>query len=433
MAGVAGSHLVAGVLLLRALSLAGVVLLAVFVPRLARALGADPARAVWLAVISPLVLLELIAAGHNDALMAGLLVAGVYFAVERRPVLGIALCSAAVAIKLPAAVGVALVAACWFWATPSRRGRIRVVALSAVTAAAVLAIVSLAAGVGAHWVSGKLLSTPGRVHLAITPSTAAGYSIASLLRSLGIASVGFHSLESAFSSVAVALTAGLGAVLCWRVRYERLALYLGILLIAAVLGGPAAWPWYLTWGVCAARRRPPGAALARPARRARPRLLCDRARRPCRRGPAQRAVDVRRLRGGRDRRGRLLPPAPAGPLDPRRRVSVSERIVDPAAPAPATGAGTAVAGAAWWRTDRALSGAALLGPCLLALILTSIDLSTRSFWLDEGATVAIASQHGSALWNAIAHDGGNMLVYYLLQHVVIGLFGDAAAVIRLPS
>lgn len=114
-------------------------------------------------------------------------------------------------------------------------------------------------------------------------------------------------------------------------------------------------------------------------------------------------------------------------------MSVSERIVDPAAPAPATGAGTAVAGAAWWRTDRALSGAALLGPCLLALILTSIDLSTRSFWLDEGATVAIASQHGSALWNAIAHDGGNMLVYYLLQHVVIGLFGDAAAVIRLPS
>jgi mannosyltransferase len=114
-------------------------------------------------------------------------------------------------------------------------------------------------------------------------------------------------------------------------------------------------------------------------------------------------------------------------------VSISERIVDSAVAPPATGSSTPVAGAAWWRTDRALTVAALAGPCLLALILTSIDLSTRSFWLDEGATVAIASQHGSALWSAIAHDGGNMLAYYLVQHVVIGWFGDAAAVIRLPS
>src|SRR5262249_55527958 len=36
-------------------------------------------------------------------------------------------------------------------------------------------------------------------------------------------------------------------------------------------------------------------------------------------------------------------------------------------------------------------------------------------------------------WHAIAHDGGNMLGYYLLLHVLIGAFGDAAAVIRMPS
>jgi len=72
-------------------------------------------------------------------------------------------------------------------------------------------------------------------------------------------------------------------------------------------------------------------------------------------------------------------------------------------------------------------------PALLAAGLCAIELSTRSLWLDEGATVAIASQHGSALWQAIAHDGGNMFAYYLLMHVVIVLFGDGAAVIRLPS
>lgn len=72
-------------------------------------------------------------------------------------------------------------------------------------------------------------------------------------------------------------------------------------------------------------------------------------------------------------------------------------------------------------------------PCAVALFLGLYELSTRSLWLDEGATVSIASQHGGLLWRAIAHDGGNMLVYYLLIHVLIGSFGDAAAVIRMPS
>ena len=75
----------------------------------------------------------------------------------------------------------------------------------------------------------------------------------------------------------------------------------------------------------------------------------------------------------------------------------------------------------------------MAAPAVLAALLTAYELSTRSLWLDEGATVAIASQHGHALWRGIGHDGGNMLAYYLLLHVVITAFGDAAAVIRLPS
>lgn len=66
-------------------------------------------------------------------------------------------------------------------------------------------------------------------------------------------------------------------------------------------------------------------------------------------------------------------------------------------------------------------------------ILTAIGLGARSLWLDEGSTFAIVSQHGAALWRGIAHDGGNMLIYYLLMHVLIGWFGDAAWLMRLPS
>jgi mannosyltransferase len=72
-------------------------------------------------------------------------------------------------------------------------------------------------------------------------------------------------------------------------------------------------------------------------------------------------------------------------------------------------------------------------PCALAAALVLYQLATRSLWLDEAASVSIASQHGPSLWHAVAHDGGNMLAYYLLLHVLIGAFGDAAALIRLPS
>ena len=72
-------------------------------------------------------------------------------------------------------------------------------------------------------------------------------------------------------------------------------------------------------------------------------------------------------------------------------------------------------------------------PSSVALALCVIELTTRSLWLDEAATVAIAGQHGSAFWSAAAHDGGNMLGYYALLHVLIGWFGDGAFVIRLPS
>lgn len=77
--------------------------------------------------------------------------------------------------------------------------------------------------------------------------------------------------------------------------------------------------------------------------------------------------------------------------------------------------------------------ALLAAPALLAVGLCLIEMRGRSLGFDESATVAIASQHGSALWSAIAHDGGNMSGYYVLMHVLISLFGRGLLVLRLPS
>jgi 4-amino-4-deoxy-L-arabinose transferase-like glycosyltransferase len=83
--------------------------------------------------------------------------------------------------------------------------------------------------------------------------------------------------------------------------------------------------------------------------------------------------------------------------------------------------------------DRVRDLAAVALPTALALALCLYDLATRSLWLDEAATISIASQHGAALGAAMAHDGGNMLGYYGVIHVLIGIFGTGSVVVRLPS
>jgi mannosyltransferase len=82
---------------------------------------------------------------------------------------------------------------------------------------------------------------------------------------------------------------------------------------------------------------------------------------------------------------------------------------------------------------RVLTVGAVLAPAVVAAALSAYELSARSLWLDESATVAIASQHGEALWAAMRYDGGNMLAYYGLVHVLISLFGNSLVVLRLPS
>lgn len=85
------------------------------------------------------------------------------------------------------------------------------------------------------------------------------------------------------------------------------------------------------------------------------------------------------------------------------------------------------------RATRLRTVVALALPTVVAIALGSIDLSGRSLWIDESATFAIASQHGSALFAAMRRDGGNMLAYYALMHVLLVAFGRSTVVLRLPS
>ncbi|HVX21724.1 MAG TPA: polyprenol phosphomannose-dependent alpha 1,6 mannosyltransferase MptB [Acidimicrobiales bacterium] len=227
LAGVAsGRSIPATVVGFRVLAVAGVVLVAAGVGPLARSVGGDPGRAFALAACNPLVLLYLVGGAHNDALMLGLLVAGV--AVGRRyPVAGVLLCALAAAVKVPAFLGVLYVG----WAGPAARRWVRLAGAVGLGAAA-LVTVSAASGLGWGWLTD--LSTPGAVVSWLDPATAAGRAVGDV---------------TAARDLFLALAGLLAVVLL--VRSDRIGApaAIGWSLLAFALAGPVVWPWYETWGL----------------------------------------------------------------------------------------------------------------------------------------------------------------------------------------
>jgi hypothetical protein len=160
----------------------------------------------------------------------------------------VVVCALAAAIKLPAAAGIPFIVLGWARAQPTVAARVRLLTGAAAAVVAVVLLLSAIPGVGFGWLSSSLFSTPQRVRLAITPATALGYTGAALLRDAGVAVSARH-LEAALGVVAFALVGLYAVALLVRTRPERIPRHVGLLLVAAAFGGPAAWPWYFIWGL----------------------------------------------------------------------------------------------------------------------------------------------------------------------------------------
>ncbi len=236
----------ATIVLLRLLSLAGVLLIAWTVPKLARLYHRDGAELFTLMVLNPVTILHLIGGAHNDALMLGLLLAGLVAAKEKRPIVGILLCALATAIKAPAAIGVLYVGWSWLGAQASTRDRLRPVVTAALIAAGVLGFFSYISGLGWGWVS--ILGTPGAVRSWTAPTT----SLALLFT--GVAHVA-HIGVGLGGVLTVARFLGLlvaGVVGVWLLlNSDRIGTLkaLGLTLLVFVILGPVVQPWYLSWGL----------------------------------------------------------------------------------------------------------------------------------------------------------------------------------------
>ncbi|GAA1797480.1 polyprenol phosphomannose-dependent alpha 1,6 mannosyltransferase MptB [Planosporangium flavigriseum] len=243
--GVADGRLWVVITLLRLAAVAGVVLTAVYLPRLARACGVDEARATWLGLASPVVGVHLVAGSHNDALMVGLCLAGLYLAVRRRPVASGALLGLALAVK--ATAGVALPFAVLAVVRPDRSLR-RLVAGAAWVAlgcAVTYGAIALATGLSFGWLAG--LHYSGRTIQWTSLPTAVGMAIGYIGRAFGATHLMHHAVNAA-RSVGMAVMAVVLVVLWWRARgrdARQTILYAGLALVAATAFAPVFHPWYL--------------------------------------------------------------------------------------------------------------------------------------------------------------------------------------------
>ncbi|MGO8722792.1 MAG: polyprenol phosphomannose-dependent alpha 1,6 mannosyltransferase MptB [Acidimicrobiales bacterium] len=230
----------------RVLAVVGVLMIAVFVPRLARSYGRDPAVAFVLAVLNPLVLLHLVAGAHNDALMLGCLVAGLALARQGRPVFGVLLCVLGAMIKIPAFLGVVYIGWGWLGDEVPWRSRLRPTITVAVLGAAVMTAVSQMVGLGWGWISA--LGNPGTVRSWLDPATAIGLWLAKLLAAIGLGNHQNLILEST-RGAGLSIAAVIGAYLLWHAKGSGTLRAMGLTLLAVVVLGPTVQPWYLAWSV----------------------------------------------------------------------------------------------------------------------------------------------------------------------------------------
>ncbi|MER6529662.1 polyprenol phosphomannose-dependent alpha 1,6 mannosyltransferase MptB [Streptomyces sp. NPDC001508] len=240
LSGVTRGELPAGLVGMRLVALLGVALMAAALPRLARHSGADPAAALWLGALNPLVLLHLVAGAHNDAIMLGLLGAGLVAALGRRPALGAVLVTLAALVKAPAALGLLAVVVLQ---ARAGRGTLRALVTTAAAAGATTVVATTVAGTGYGWIGA--LDTPVSSHnwaLTSLLGRATGALLAHLGSDLAPLAVPFwHALGLAATAVAV--------LLIWLRLRPRPVYALGLSLAVVAAFGPAIRPWYALWGL----------------------------------------------------------------------------------------------------------------------------------------------------------------------------------------
>jgi hypothetical protein len=234
-----------GALVFRLVALAGVALLAYYVPVLARLHGIDADRALWLGVLNPIVLMHFVSGAHNDALMVGLVVTGLALAAQQRCIWGAVAVSLAVAVKPIAIIALPFVGLLWSGRDGRWVDRIRSWAFAGVALVSTLACVFLVTDAGRGVVSAAF-GTPSGVLTWLSPTTAVGKVVGWVTTALGLTADASPVLTVIRLAGTVAAV-GIIAFLILRPAGRSPVRGAALALAAVVVLGPVVQPWYLLW------------------------------------------------------------------------------------------------------------------------------------------------------------------------------------------
>ena len=244
---------------MRAPAMLGVVLIVILLPRLARRMGLDDRDTWWFSVLNPMLVISFIGGAHNDALMMGLVVVGLWLASWPGParwtwsrgwwwLAGAAVIGVGVAVKQPALLAAyALPLIGRGWADWSRREVLiaagRVLASFAVTLGT-FALITWATRLGYGWIHS--IGVPGR-NTTPAPFTMLGHAINGVLDLIHPGVV--HTAVPVTQDVGIGIGAVILAVLALTVARRAPLTFLAFGYFAAALVGPSLRTWYVQWSV----------------------------------------------------------------------------------------------------------------------------------------------------------------------------------------
>lgn len=234
-----------GAIAFRVLALGGVAMLAWAIPILAKNWGVEPSKALWLGVLNPLVILHFVSGAHNDAIMVGLIAAGLALVVRNQPIVGLVLVALAGTIKPVGLLALPFVALVWVGTDAPRREIAKKWLISAAVAIGILFVLGWLTNTGFGWL--QALHEPSEVRTWLSPATAVGTMLGELLQFVGLNVLDAVVTIVRLISVAVGLL--LIARLFLRPQSRSPIMGLAIAFLLVVATGPVVQPWYLLWSL----------------------------------------------------------------------------------------------------------------------------------------------------------------------------------------
>jgi alpha-1,6-mannosyltransferase len=235
-------HPEASIMLFRLAALIGIVLCVIYVPKLADLHGVNPHRALWLTAANPLFLTNFIASVHNDALMIGLALAGLYYCATRRVILGLVLVTLSIAVKPITVVFLPFIGLLWAGKNANWPRKFVFWGLTAGISFGLLYLMSLVNGFGFGWING--LSAPGSIWIWYAPVGLLGLIVASISNAFGLDGWG---LAKWVYDAGKLLAVGIVAWQIFRGDHDRLMRRLTLAFAAVVVLAPMIQSWYIVW------------------------------------------------------------------------------------------------------------------------------------------------------------------------------------------